>query len=376
MQFDFEELKSSCGKRIELHDPGRRNETDGPDFCGASISVDGLRWFGDVEIHHTASDWYAHGHHQDSNYDRVILHVVFETGTRATTLRSDGSTVYLLPLKSYLPENLAGLLQQFNRTDRIPCAGNLRFISEKAFQRQLELARTEYFEQKVDHLLAYYDPNLRPSEAWKQTLITGLFEVLGISHNREPMIRLARKLLPLDTNRMSPQQLIDVALQRSGIDEPEKRAAGGWKFKGSRPANQPSARIPQAALLLKVIREVPLRRFMNQPLSRQWDQLFTRFESTPPPGAQQRQILFAVAYLPALYLLGHLFGSQSLKDRAFERWKSVEVPVPGSILTPLEKTDLNPAIYRQNIGAVYQLKRYCLPRRCRHCQVFKHAINS
>ena len=50
----------------------------GPDFNFAAIELDGIKFYGPIEIHVKSSDWYAHKHHLDSNYNSVILHVVYE----------------------------------------------------------------------------------------------------------------------------------------------------------------------------------------------------------------------------------------------------------------------------------------------------------
>ena len=49
---------------------------EGPDFKGATITFDGERVSGDVEIHFEEKDWKKHGHSHDSAYAKVILHVV------------------------------------------------------------------------------------------------------------------------------------------------------------------------------------------------------------------------------------------------------------------------------------------------------------
>lgn len=51
-------------------------DAPGPDFQNAILEFDGLTWYGSIEIHIKASDWYRHKHHTDPNYHNVILHVV------------------------------------------------------------------------------------------------------------------------------------------------------------------------------------------------------------------------------------------------------------------------------------------------------------
>ncbi len=72
------DMHTTDGKRVQVIDPGRRNTDAGPDFFNAKVSIDGKMWAGNIEIHVKSSDWRRHGHHNDSAYDTVILHVVGE----------------------------------------------------------------------------------------------------------------------------------------------------------------------------------------------------------------------------------------------------------------------------------------------------------
>jgi len=72
-------IKKECSadKRVSGISPGVLNRFDGPDFQGAEVEIDGIRYRGDVEIHLNLKDWFYHGHHLDSRYDQVILHLVW-----------------------------------------------------------------------------------------------------------------------------------------------------------------------------------------------------------------------------------------------------------------------------------------------------------
>jgi len=71
-------LLGSQNETIEIVYPGLYNQNEGPDFLNAKIRIDNQLWAGHVEIHLKSSDWYAHHHELDTNYDAVILHVVWE----------------------------------------------------------------------------------------------------------------------------------------------------------------------------------------------------------------------------------------------------------------------------------------------------------
>ncbi len=64
------------GKRLQILSPGEFNVHGGPDFLDAAILIEGLVNVGDIEFHRNASEWLAHGHSDNSDYDNVILHIV------------------------------------------------------------------------------------------------------------------------------------------------------------------------------------------------------------------------------------------------------------------------------------------------------------
>ncbi|MEK9609318.1 MAG: DUF2851 family protein [Flavobacteriaceae bacterium] len=70
--------QATSGAEVAVVSPGVMNSCGGPDFLNAKIWIDDTLWAGDVEIHLGASSWFEHQHHLDSNYDAVILHVVWE----------------------------------------------------------------------------------------------------------------------------------------------------------------------------------------------------------------------------------------------------------------------------------------------------------
>lgn len=95
--FEKRELTTVSGLPLAIKKIGFQNFHEGPDFSEAHIILDGMDFFGSVEVHIKTSDWNAHGHENDKNYDAVILHVVWDHDTEVS--RKDGTTIPTLALK-------------------------------------------------------------------------------------------------------------------------------------------------------------------------------------------------------------------------------------------------------------------------------------
>lgn len=374
--FDLQQLRTADGTSLQIHHPGRLNKSDGPDFSGAEISIGNLRWYGDIEIHWKHCDWNSHGHHTDPNFNNVILHVVFQS-TDKKSKRQDQTPIPTFCLSEYLSKPLHSFLDQYQRKPELPCAGQLSFISKAAFTRQLKKAHKEYFEQKVDDLLEFYDPSLPPSQAWIRMFSVALCSGLGISHNRRPMQNLASKLFDEISSFSERNKFRIRALQISGINS-KKHAPSpfNWNHKGCRPGNHPRLRVQQGAEALWNIYHLPFEQWLQDDPHTLWKNLLEVISTTPSIGKERASILFGIVFLPALYSLGNLFFSDRLKRKSWHLWAEHRAHIPKSLLKCLEDTDLPPSVYSKKLGTIHQLRSYCRPRNCQNCKVFKSAIYS
>jgi hypothetical protein len=100
------DLVTEEGEPIKIIYPGRINDDRGADLLDAVITTrQGLKR-GDIEVHVKSSSWWAHRHHRDPSYNRVILHVVFWCDTKEATTLQNGQKVPTLALHKYM-ENQA-----------------------------------------------------------------------------------------------------------------------------------------------------------------------------------------------------------------------------------------------------------------------------
>ena len=371
---ESDRLATVSGEAVSVFQTGEPNKADGPDFLNAHVQIGNLEWFGDVEIHWNTQNWIHHGHHTDPNYNRVVLHVVWHHSAENRVLRQDNTLLPTLQLKNFLPVSLQAFLEQYQKPEKLPCAGKLSYISQKAFEQQIQKAARQYFEQKVDDLLEFWDSSLPPSRAWLKMLAIGLFDGLGISHNRQPLRRLCLDLHPHLDRLHSNKALISLATEKSGVHSGHNHNM--WKHKGSRPSNHPQVRIRQAASYLWYINQLPFKRWLKEEPADLWEQLHDQMHNPEGPGKQRKDILFGTVWLPSLFILGNTFASGFLQTRAYELWKSHRPEIPASLLKPLRSLNLPPSLYNHSLGAVYQLRSYCEPRHCERCKVFKSVISS
>jgi hypothetical protein len=177
--------QSSPDKRICGFFPGVLNRFDGPDFQGAEVEIDGIRYRGDVEIHLHLKDWFNHGHHLDSRYDRVILHLVWDYDdpfqqpvVNSKNLSIPTFSLRCLTLKSPEVDEMKFL------NCRLPLQNRGRFwsgLQELALQRLSEKGR------QIQNMLA--------GEGKEQTLYQLIGRLLGSPNNNDNFQRFTL-LLP------------------------------------------------------------------------------------------------------------------------------------------------------------------------------------
>ncbi len=360
-------LQTVAGETLIIHHPGTPNPSDGPDFTNAKIAIGDLMWYGDVEIHWEAGDWFRHGHDGDSNYEGVVLHVVFDEIHR----KKLKPVLPTLCMKPFLTEPLDAFFEGFKAEKGLPCSHKLSFISPAAFEAQIAKAHKQYFEQKADDLLHFYDPELPPSEAWQKLLIIALFDGLGVANNRGPM----RKLACILFNNYSKTASLS-ALKKAALEEAFIANKYQWKRKGSRPSNHPEPRIEQGCELFWHIANVPFKNWFDTDIKRSFEKCIESVHCKPKVGKERGGVLYGIIWLPAVYLLGDLFGSAKLADAARQAWVEHRASLPGSVVRPFRQTNVPDFIYRKKLGTVHQLKSYCRARQCHRCEVFKSAITA
>ena len=201
-------LRTSAGETITVINPGRYNKDSGPDFRCATLHLGDRIQQGDVELHLNAADWQSHGHHVDSAYNEVILHVaIADLSADSAILRENGLPVpqLLLPLS---------LLEQMPSEQPLlfPCPLS-QTTTEKIFAA-VRVAGVLRLQAKAH---AFAEQLLHCS--WDQAVYRGLAEAFGYDKNQEPFRRLA-ELVPIDllfgelraARTYSPEILVDALL--------------------------------------------------------------------------------------------------------------------------------------------------------------------
>jgi hypothetical protein len=137
------------GGSCRLLFPGLHGGPAGPDVRDAILLFTGeeVQRVGAVEFHVCTSDWFTHGHHTDSRYNNVLLHVVLIHDRSAPTLCQNGQTVPTCSLN-----DLPIALKAFSRREKHsawPCDDVLRDLSDEERDVLLHRAGLLRFEQKA-----------------------------------------------------------------------------------------------------------------------------------------------------------------------------------------------------------------------------------
>ncbi len=189
-KFNLSELVTTDGQPIILGHQGQYLQQAGPDFFNAQLIISGQKWAGNVEIHIKSSDWYLHHHETDTNYDNVILHVVWEHD--APVFNKNQITIPVLELKKYVaPATLAQYQSLLTPKSWIFCEKQLKEIDSFVGQNWKERLFFERLERKaiaIETILA------QTNNDWESVLFTMLAKNFGLNTNGATFQQIAQSI--------------------------------------------------------------------------------------------------------------------------------------------------------------------------------------
>ena len=377
LQFDPRSIRTTEGLELQIISPGILNCSDGPDYKHACCRIDGLKWYGSIEIHWKSSDWYRHDHHRNPAYDNVFLHIVIEDNMQVPVQTFHGHKPHTLNLGSYINEPLKTLFKRFDTPGLLPCAPYIGACSSNIFKKQLDKANKAYFEKKVELLMREYPSELPLSKAWYAMVTIGLFDGLGILHNRAPMRQLAEHILYKNRATLFSDNEDSFIKWVDGLAFGKGNSwSRQWHTKSCRPANHPVNRVKQAAGLYFYLSRTTFRDWLslhNDP-AELWKDILRRARYRP--GKQRAAVLYTTVLLPAIYILGQLTHSTAKKNWAYNAWRQGGLRIPKSIEKVYKDAGIESDYILYNPGAIYQKKAYCDQRQCNNCEVLKSAVYS
>ena len=189
-KFDFSNLTTVSGELLTISNVGNYLQQAGPDFFNAQIVIGNQKWAGNVEIHIKSSDWYLHHHEKDSNYDNVILHVVWEYDT--PIFRKDNSEIPVLELNKIVsPTILNHYLSLVSPKSWIYCESQIATIDSfvlKNWQERLFIERLERKYIPIEQLLKETEND------WEAVLFCLLAKNFGLNTNGETFLKIAKSI--------------------------------------------------------------------------------------------------------------------------------------------------------------------------------------
>ena len=214
-------LQTISGKSLKIMFQGQWNTDAGPDFKNAIIQFEGEVLRGDVEAHLETHDWNSHHHHEDKNYNNVILHIVFKhNGQYPFTVSENGEKIEILELQNYLDKNITKLLKEHKHK---------KFVVEDKFcsffagldNESLQLLLLKSGSERLEKKIKRFGAELFFSD-FNQLFMQGLFESLGYSKNKFQMLQLAlkfpySKLKEFYRNGMTKDELLTLWLCSSDL---------------------------------------------------------------------------------------------------------------------------------------------------------------
>ena len=397
-KFNSFNLFTTCGKSLEILNPGKLNKNDGPDFFMSKIKIDETIWVGNIEIHINASDWFKHQHQNDKKYDNIILHVVFKNDLKIDfpfpVLELQGKIPPIL-FQRYLQimENKKDILCQ----DYLPEIPN---IIKTNWKERLLIERLERKNKEIETLL------LETKNNWEYAFFRYLGRYLGGSKNKNTFDLLFKSL---DLGILSKHadnlfQIESLLLGQAGFldgnlkeEYPNKIKEEYlflkhkynltpiplflWDFKSIRPHSFPNIRLVQLAQIIRLhfpffeksissLNSSPI--FININASNYWENHYL-FKPSSQSISKKTGVNFANmininVVFPFLYTYGKYMEKSEIQENALQYIRNLK-PEKNHITALFKPNEVENKNAADSQSIIQLVENYCSKKKCLNCAI-------
>jgi hypothetical protein len=405
--FNSQQLQTIDQQSLTVKKIGYHNNHEGPDFMEAQIIIDGIEYFGHVEIHIKSSDWKNHNHDMDSRYNAVVLHVVWEADKSVNRL--DGTCIPTLELKGKILLHVLRNYQLLTESkSEILCKNFLSQVHEIQKFSMIEKSLVE----RMDHKSAAIYSILQATQFnWEETAYRWLFYCFGFKTNSSSMLALAESVPYLLIRKIGAKsQLLQALflgqagfLPSSSDDEyiqwliqeyqflkiknnliPQLHPHH-WKMVGVRPKNFPVIRIIQLcemmanhphlfSLILEENNPTSLlQTLFNIELPSYWQSHYFPGKKSSSPLSKHlssniQNLIKINFYIPLGYAYEKYLQKNDFQEKPFNLLQNLKKE-QNSIIKKFSDCHWNPLNAYDSQGMIGLYQNYCRPKRCLMCKI-------
>ncbi len=409
--FNSQDLLTTKGQSIIIHNIGQYHQDAGPDFLQAKLTIDGTLWAGHIEMHIKSGDWYKHKHQKDKQYENVILHVVYEDNQKV--YYQNGEEIPCLVLKDRIPERIINNYQQLKTQQLwIPCEQSIQTIPATNIQFWKHRIAIERLESKVKIIRNQLRQN---NYHWEQLFYEYILKYSSAKVNRDAFARLASitpyRLILKNKHEIDLLESLLLGqasfLSRDNIElkntnwinnynhqkkkyNLQPMAGTYWKFSRLRPSNFPSIRIALLARLFSQQNKLFSTSMRSKNL-KEIQALYkveikdgfwkTHYSLTKPSKAINKSLgkqaiynLLINVVIPFKFIYSDFIGEASLREEALQLLEAL-APEQNNITRWWEKLGIPSKSAYDSQALIHLKQKYCEQYRCLECKIGHYIIS-
>jgi len=399
------------GRKVEIINKGTHNLHGGPDFSQGKIRIEDTIWAGNIEFHVKSSDWEKHGHSNDSAYNNVILHVVWEHDLEIKA--PDGSLIPCLELKNYIPKNqLNNYFSLIESLHEIPCQERIRQVDSLTVHNMLQRAVVNRIERKSERIAKILSES---QNDWQKAFFVSLFRNFGFKTNQVAFEELASRIpvKVFDTLKDKPLTSEALLLGSSGLLQLEKNPdpyiqsllseyeflqhkyklnpmpVELWKFSKLRPHNIPFVRMAQLASLLnrnshlfsRILEAENVKELISLFSSKISEYWIAHYKPGIIGKIQNSNLskdaidlIIVNTCVPIVFMFGRESGNNEYCEKALA-WLEAIKPENNSIISYWKSIGIKPQNCYESQGLLELKEVFCQNKKCLDCQIGFSILN-